>query len=678
MAIEQLYMDGYVTPIPGAYSKKKTAGDAGPVIPKGVVCLFSASNFFRIKPLTPYVVTSKAALKEILPVWGARFNKTIFSPSQDPDIKGGPSLVYLVNAAPSTRATSTLTNAGGDAMKLSSRIWGLEANQIWYKLETGTTKGKKFTLGFVNQDTQVLDDIGGDNIFSLTYAGSHASAMAASVLPATGVTVTFTKGSAITAGHNYAPVGFPFHGVVTLENDVNNGATPANDMTFTVTGITTAGVATTEAIKILGDEGSHAGLTEWRSISSIALTSGAYAAASATDVLGTCFDLTIADGYDTIAKVLDAIDLYADFTVADEFGDSSTRLVSSMDRTAGTDVMSPAVGHFKADLDALWRAIGNDEIDEPTALTFPLIIAERCAGATGAPNNVTVATRLSGAVNGAASNADWENAFAATQSLRISEVWAETTDTSVWALLNDHLAYMHGEGGDERCVSYGTTTKPSKSALTTAVNAINREFGQLWVNDTQQYNEMGKKQWFPPLYAALRAACAYAGMATPAQSLTNKLLDVLDIREGSDWTFAVHGKEIQNKGVCLLAKDDARGGFYCVRDCTTYRKSDDVLLTQGSTVRVMRDSEKAMRTTLKRLVGQPGFVGTEDAVLQGALDELARQRDKEKILRGWASCTLTVNGTKWVVESERYPVEPILFAVSDVTFSRQTTFTIGG
>lgn len=96
-----------------------------------------------------------------------------FAPSAE---TGGPRTVTFVRVGTATRSTLTLNDSTPSAsIVLTSEVWGLPANAIRVKVETGTLRGKKVT-------TQLYDRyFVGDNLardaFTVQYTGGLASAL---------------------------------------------------------------------------------------------------------------------------------------------------------------------------------------------------------------------------------------------------------------------------------------------------------------------------------------------------------------------------------------------------------------------------------------------------------------------------------------------------------------------
>lgn len=113
----------------------------------------------------------------------------LFGPSKDPDIPGGAVQVVPMKVNPATQSTVTLPNAHGDVVTLTSEDWGVQTTQINVSVATASAllTGKLYTIIF-EDETETIDGLGGDDLFSLTYAdpGTGWTTMTAQML-ATGI-----------------------------------------------------------------------------------------------------------------------------------------------------------------------------------------------------------------------------------------------------------------------------------------------------------------------------------------------------------------------------------------------------------------------------------------------------------------------------------------------------------
>jgi hypothetical protein len=95
-----------------------------------------------------------------------------FEPSTDEAIPGGAQRVVPVKVNPATQSTVTLQDASAvDAADLESVDYGLFTEQISISIADGTTQGKLITITFEDEE-EVFDDVGGDDVFNVLYTPS--------------------------------------------------------------------------------------------------------------------------------------------------------------------------------------------------------------------------------------------------------------------------------------------------------------------------------------------------------------------------------------------------------------------------------------------------------------------------------------------------------------------------
>jgi len=167
--------------IPGVYSRRNTQGSSTGVS-AGNLCILGVSK--GGKPLTLMEFADLAEAKEtlisgqLLEAIGAAFNgSSEFVPQK----------VFAMRVNAGTRAESTLTSGNNDILKVSSADYGSHQNQIKYWLRSGSTTGKKLSVSYKGEQTDV-DDIEKKS-FTILYNGSTAENVVCSI-NATSLTLT--------------------------------------------------------------------------------------------------------------------------------------------------------------------------------------------------------------------------------------------------------------------------------------------------------------------------------------------------------------------------------------------------------------------------------------------------------------------------------------------------------
>ncbi len=134
-----------------------------------------------------------------------------FDPSNDAEITAGAQSLVMMKTNPATQSTATLPNTQGDALDLTSKDFGAFTEQVNISIASGTVQGKLVTIIF-EDITESEDNIGGDNIFNLTYDGSDPDAWDT-------MTGDVEAGGAVTAAASRATVG--------LDTDITDTVAPA-------------------------------------------------------------------------------------------------------------------------------------------------------------------------------------------------------------------------------------------------------------------------------------------------------------------------------------------------------------------------------------------------------------------------------------------------------------------
>lgn len=182
MAATTLFFNGILTSIPGAYSKVNAAalesiglGASGIVAVLGtcqggkpVGEMASAGELERItRPGKEDELFRSGDLLEAIPF--------VFAPSNDEEIEGGAQLVIPVKVNPATQSAATLPNSQGDALTWTSKDYGAHTEQVNISVASGTDQGKLLVTTF-EDIIETVDDLGGDDLLTLTYDGSDGDA----------------------------------------------------------------------------------------------------------------------------------------------------------------------------------------------------------------------------------------------------------------------------------------------------------------------------------------------------------------------------------------------------------------------------------------------------------------------------------------------------------------------
>ena len=170
-----------------------------------------------------------------------------FDPARDDAIAGGAVEVVAVKVNPSTQSAVTLLDASvADALTLTSSDYGLFTQQINVDVSAGTNKGKAYTIA-LGADSEVYDDVGGDAIWTASFAqGTNTlTTVTVEVDPDVGITGQWTEVNAGLRFTNQHPGGAEVLRVVSSD---------PGDTTQSITayGVDASGDPQTEVIALNG------------------------------------------------------------------------------------------------------------------------------------------------------------------------------------------------------------------------------------------------------------------------------------------------------------------------------------------------------------------------------------------------------------------------------------------
>lgn len=170
-----IFFNGRVISVPGSYSEVDASGleqvglsAAGIVAVLGtaeggkpVSAISEVKDFLRVKkPETARSLFRSGQLREVADM--------LFAPAKDPNILGGAVEVVPMKINPATQSTGKLTNTYGDSIDMTSNDYGAFTEQVNVAIGDGTTQGKLVTITFEDV-VESVDDLGGDDMFTLTY-----------------------------------------------------------------------------------------------------------------------------------------------------------------------------------------------------------------------------------------------------------------------------------------------------------------------------------------------------------------------------------------------------------------------------------------------------------------------------------------------------------------------------
>lgn len=177
-----IFYNGRVISRPGAYSKVDASGlEQVGLGASGIVALVGTAEGGRpvseITKVDQFMrFTNPEQIRDALRDGNLREAAAMaFEPSSDGEIQAGAQEVVAMKVNPSTQSTAVLPNAQGDAIDLTSADYGAFTEQVNVSIKDGTTQGKLVTVIFEDV-TESVDDLGGDDIFKLTYDETNQTA----------------------------------------------------------------------------------------------------------------------------------------------------------------------------------------------------------------------------------------------------------------------------------------------------------------------------------------------------------------------------------------------------------------------------------------------------------------------------------------------------------------------
>lgn len=233
-----------------------------------------------------------------------------------------------------------------------------------------------------------------------------------------------------------------------------------------------------------------------------------------------------------------------------------------------------------------------------------------------------------------------------------------TSTASIHAAVVDHCAYMGGAGKMERDCVVGAAVDETVAQLKTRALNLNSRHVRILGQEVSLFDTAGAQVWQPPMFLAAIIAGMQAG-AEVGEPLTNKLANVLGVRQVSSWNPVDDGEDLLAGGVAFLQLQEGRG-FKVVRNVTTHLADDNLAYTEASVNQATNFAVYNLRVEMEESVGRKGFGGTINAAkgaAAGILDRLVR----DGVLAAYKSPTFELTLDTLEMEVEISPVAPINF-----------------
>lgn len=316
--------------------------------------------------------------------------------------------------------------------------------------------------------------------------------------------------------------------------------------------------------------------------------------------------------YSTVEKLVDRINAVSGFSASVLDGNGTKPTLQGLDFVTAQSVKTTAytvTAHLQAVVD-WFNGTGEG-----------FITATRPANVGTLPA-VVGWTYLAGGSDGSVTNTEWSNAFTTLQAEDVQWVVPITSDASIHAMADTHVAFMSGVGRMERRAIVGTATGTTDAAAVLLAKAINSDRTSLVHLGFYDYNADGALTLFPPYILAAMIAGAFSGVA-PGTAMTNKTLKVRGLerklRNPTDTDVLIKGG--------VMAVEDTPQGYKVVQSISTWLTNKNYNRVEVSTGVALDYVSRNVRNALDVLRGEKGNPITMSRALSitdGVLRELAR------------------------------------------------------
>lgn len=251
--VSSIFFNGRLISVPGSYSEVDASGleqvglGAAGIVGvlgtavggKPVTALESVNDFLRFnKPELARRTFRSGDLREACDM--------LFAPARDPDIPGGAVEIVAMKVNPATQSTASFANVQGPAMDVESIDYGAFTEQINVDIQDGTTQGKLITITFEDV-VEAVDDLGGDEVFTLNYVAPIADGWATMTAEVAAGGVVKANGTRGVAGLDGDVTALLAQGPVRI---VSSNAADTNDVV--IYGLDASGNPVSETLALTG------------------------------------------------------------------------------------------------------------------------------------------------------------------------------------------------------------------------------------------------------------------------------------------------------------------------------------------------------------------------------------------------------------------------------------------
>ena len=359
------------------------------------------------------------------------------------------------------------------------------------------------------------------------------------------------------------------------------------------------------------------------------------------------------NSYKTVQELVDRINVVSGFAASVQDGNGTKMALNGLDYVTAQDVKTAdyvATAHLQAIVD--WFN-GTSE---------GFITATRAAAVGTLPANLPF-TYLAGGSDGVVTNSEWAAAFTTLQSEDVQWVVPVSSDASIHAMADTHVAFMSNAGRKERRSIVGTTLGTSDADAIMAAKALNSDRTSLVHLGYYDYDAAGALVLQPPYLLAAMIAGAFSGV-NPGTALTNKTLKVRGLerklRNPTDTDVLINGG--------VMCVEDTPTGYKVVQSISTWLTNDNYNRVEVSVGVACDFVARNWRNALDVLRGEKAnaiLLARAASITESTFRELARQEPQGPgVLAGdaesppYKNIRFTIEGDVLRGEAQVSPVIP--------------------
>ena len=359
------------------------------------------------------------------------------------------------------------------------------------------------------------------------------------------------------------------------------------------------------------------------------------------------------NSYKTVQELVDRINVVSGFAASVQDGNGTKMALNGLDYVTAQDVKTAdyvATAHLQAIVD--WFNSASEGF----------ITATRAAAVGTLPANLPF-TYLAGGSDGVVTNSEWAAAFTTLQSEDVQWVVPVSSDASIHAMADTHVAFMSNAGRKERRSIVGTTLGTSDADAIMAAKALNSDRTSLVHLGYYDYDAAGALVLQPPYLLAAMIAGAFSGV-NPGTALTNKSLKVRGLerklRNPTDTDVLINGG--------VMCVEDTPTGYKVVQSISTWLTNDNYNRVEVSVGVACDFVARNWRNALDVLRGEKAnaiLLARAASITESTFRELARQEPQGPgVLAGdaesppYKNIRFTIEGDVLRGEAQVSPVIP--------------------